>query len=110
MKPLSPSERWVKAWAVLMPHITAPGENEMDPWMRFPEVHVDRAILRCSRRYARNMIPVGFEPVHAYKYVWFIANEAAKTERKRVLSKLHFGFNATDTVTADEVEADGNRA
>jgi hypothetical protein len=110
MRKMTPIQRWQKAWEVLIPHIPVPSDADAAVWQKFPQVDVDRAISRCRFRYALSMIRDGFEPVQAYNWVTFVANEAAKTERKRVLSKLHFGSNGTDTVTADEVEADGNRA
>ena len=112
MRPMTQIERWQRAWAVLIPHIPVPSEIDAAIWQKFPQVEVDRAINRCRLRFALDKITKDFEPAHAYRWVTFVANEAAKTERKRVLKKLQFGTDATTSVTETE-EADdnvGNRA
>jgi hypothetical protein len=111
MRPVTPIERWQKVWAVLLPHIPVPSDAEAAVWQKFPQVEVDRAINRCRLRYALSMIHDGFKPSDAYNWVTFVANEAAKTERKRVLKKLQFGVTATDPVTSSEPDDNiGNRA
>jgi hypothetical protein len=95
--PMTQIQRWQKAWAVILPHIPVPSAAAA-PWQQLPQVEVDRAILRCSRRYAPAMITVGFYPAQAYRYVTFVANEAVKAARATLLAKLQF---ATPSGTDD---------
>jgi hypothetical protein len=112
MKTLTPINRWRTAWAILMPHIPVPSETDAARWQRFPQVFVDRAILKCRHRYALNMITKDFEPAHAYRWVTLMASEDTKAERSRLMKKLQFGRDATTSVTETEEPDDniGNRA
>jgi hypothetical protein len=57
------------------------------------------------------MIHDGFKPSDAYNWVTFVANEAAKTERKRVWKKLQFCAGTTAVTDTDELADNiGNRA
>jgi hypothetical protein len=110
MRPMTPIQRWQTAWAVLLPHIPVPSEVDAAVWQKFPKVEVDRAINRCRLRYALSMIHDGFKPSDAYNWVTFVANEAAKKERTRVLKKLQFGMTETTSVTDEAADNIGNRA
>jgi hypothetical protein len=105
--PMTSIERWRTAWGILMPHIAVPSETDAARWLRFPQVIVDRAILRCRHRYALNVITKDFEPAHAYRWVTLIASEDTKAERNRLMKKLQFGEPVTAPVT-DTSEPDDN--
>jgi hypothetical protein len=110
--PMTQIQRWQQAWAALLPHVPVPTAADAAPWEQLPQFEVDRAMLRCSRRYAASMISDGFKPMDAYRYVTFVATEAVKAARAKLLKQLQFGTSAT-TPVSDGAEGDdniGNRA
>ena len=78
MKALDTIREYRTLWALVLPHITTPGPEDVARWCDYPTEAVEHAILRTAKRFAREKVKPGFDPLTAYKYATATARSIAE--------------------------------
>jgi hypothetical protein len=64
-----------RLWCIVLPHLTAPSQQDAARWCIYPTAAVEGAILRAGQRFAPGRIGSGFDPTQAYRYVTAVAKQ-----------------------------------
>jgi hypothetical protein len=60
-------------WRLTLPHIPEPSHEDVARWCIYPMEHVEAAILRTVRRFAKDKLGPSFVPTEAYRYTSAVA-------------------------------------